>query len=262
MTLREQLDLTGRVALVTGSGSGIGRGIALALAEQGASVVINDIREEAAHESERVIRSEGRRVATTVADISRPDGAQAAVKACLSAFGRLDILVNNAGRQVIKDLATMEPDEWNALMNVNLKAAYLCSKYAIPALRVRRGTIVNISSVHARATLGAFAAYAASKAGLLGLTRGMALEYSSIGIRVNAVSPGTIDTPLLQEFFDSSSDPRQSRADFLKLHPIGRFGTPADIGNLIVFLASDAASFITGAEFVADGGMTISLRKE
>lgn len=262
MSLQDQLDLTGKVALVTGSGSGVGRGIAQTLVGQGAAVMINDVREEPAHETQRLISGGGGRTAIVISDISEPAGAEAAVDAVLSAFGRLDVLVNNAGKQIIKDLMDMESNEWEALMAVNLGAAYLCAKYAVPTLSDTRGSIINISSVHARATIGSFAAYAASKAGLLGLTRGMALQFAPIGIRVNAISPGTIDTPLLQQFFDTAADPEQRRSEFLKLHPIGRFGTPADIGNLVAFLASDAASFITGAEIVVDGGMTISLLKE
>ncbi|MGH9584679.1 MAG: SDR family NAD(P)-dependent oxidoreductase [Bryobacteraceae bacterium] len=260
--LRDQLDLTGKVALITGSGSGVGRGIARVLAGQGAAIVINDIREAAARETQRLLEQDDRRSAICISDISGSAGAQRAVETAVSAFGRLDVLVNNAGRQVIRNLAEIEPFEWRDLMAVNLDAAYLCTKYAILHLTAARGSIVNISSVHARATIGTFAAYAATKAALLGLTRGMALEYAPRGVRVNAISPGTIDTPLLQEFFDSSGNPEQARANLLKLHPIGRFGTPEDIGNLVAFLASNAASFITGAEFVVDGGLTAALLKE
>ncbi len=259
MSLREQLDFKGKAALITGAGSGLGRGIARTLAEQGAAVVINDIREEAARETERLISQDGSSAAAAIFDISDPAGAKAAVETALHAFGRLDVLVNNAGRQLIRDAADIEPEEWRGLMSVNLDAAYLCSKYAIPALTRTRGSIINVSSVHAQATIRTFAAYAASKAALLGLTRGMALECAPLGIRVNAISPGAIETPLLQEFFNASADPELARQEALKSEPIGRFGTPADIGNLVAFLASDAASFITGAEILIDGGMTVLL---
>ncbi|HLH00488.1 MAG TPA: SDR family oxidoreductase [Bryobacteraceae bacterium] len=140
-----------------------------------------------------------------------------------------------------------------------MKGVYLCSKSAIPLFGQNGGVIVNISSVHATATIEGFTAYAALKAGILGLTRALALECALRKIRVNAVSPGIIDTPLLQEFFNSFDDPAHARLNYLKFHTLGRFGTPRDIGKLVSFLASDDASFITGAEFIADGGMTACL---
>lgn len=251
--------LKDKVAIVTGAGSGIGRGIAECLAEDGARVVINDIKAEAAKETQRLLSSQGAAAAVAVADISTPAGAAETIEAGIRSFGRLDLLVNNAGRQGAKPMVELTPEEWDGILDVNLKGIFLCSKSAAPLLAKHRGAIVNISSVHARATIEGFAAYAASKAGILGLTRALALECAPLGVRVNAVSPGTIDTPLLQEFFDSFEDPAQARKDYLKFHPIGRFGTPRDIGKLVAFLASDDASFITGAEFVADGGMTACL---
>lgn len=250
-----------KVVVVTGAGSGIGRGIAECLAEEGAAVLINDIKPEAAKETQRLLTSQGAAATVLVSDIGTPAGAAEAIEAAIRAYGRLDLLVNNAGRQGNKPMTELDPQEWDAILNVNLKGIYLCAKCAIPFLAKNRGVIVNISSVHARATIEGFTAYAASKAGIVGFTRALALECAPMGIRVNAVSPGTIDTPLLQEFFDSFEDPAQARREYLKFHPIGRFGTPRDIGKLVSFLASDDASFITGAEFVADGGMTACLFK-
>lgn len=250
-----------KVVVVTGAGSGIGRGIAECLAEEGAAVLINDIKPETAKETQRLLTSQGAAATVLVSDIGTPAGAAEAIEAAIRAYGRLDLLVNNAGRQGNKPMTELDPQEWDAILNVNLKGIYLCAKCAIPFLAKNRGVIVNISSVHARATIEGFTAYAASKAGIVGFTRALALECAPMGIRVNAVSPGTIDTPLLQEFFDSFEDPAQARREYLKFHPIGRFGTPRDIGKLVSFLASDDASFITGAEFVADGGMTACLFK-
>jgi NAD(P)-dependent dehydrogenase (short-subunit alcohol dehydrogenase family) len=256
------MKLKNRVAIVTGAGSGVGRGIAECLAEEGAAVLINDIRQEAAEETQRLLLSQQARAAVVVSDIATPAGAAAIVEAAVRSYGRLDLLVNNAGRQLIKSAADLDPHEWDAILSVNLKGIYLCCKSGIPVLAQNGGVIVNIASVHATATIAGFSAYAASKAGILGLTRALALECAPMSVRVNAVSPGTIDTPLLQAFFDSFEDPKQARMEYLKFHPIGRFGTPRDIGKLVSFLASDDASFITGAEIIADGGMTASLFKQ
>ncbi len=256
------MKLDGRVAMVTGAGSGIGRGIAECLSEEGAAVLINDVKQQAAYETQGLLLSRGASAAVMVSDISTPAGAAKAIEAAVREYGRLDILVNNAGRQGNKPMVDLDPREWDGILDVNLKGIYLCSKWAVPHLAKGGGVIVNISSVHATATIEGFTAYAASKAGILGFTRALALECAPMGIRVNAVSPGTIDTPLLQEFFDSFEDPRQARAEYLKFHPIGRFGTPRDIGKLVAFLASDDASFITGSEFISDGGMTACLFKK
>jgi NAD(P)-dependent dehydrogenase (short-subunit alcohol dehydrogenase family) len=155
----------------------------------------------------------------------------------------------------------LEPEEWDIVLDVNLKGAYLCSRAALPFLAKQHGAIVNISSVHARATIEGFTSYAASKAGIIALTRAMAIECAPQGVRVNAVSPGTIDTPLLQAYFDSCPDPVRARSEFLKFHPIGRFGTPEDIGEMVAFLGSPQAGFVTGTEIIVDGGMTALLFK-
>lgn len=256
------MKLKGSVAIVTGAGSGIGRGIAKCLSEEGATVIVNDIKEEAAKETQALLLSRGAAASVVVSDISTPDGAADTIEAASREYGRLDLLVNNAGRQGNKPMVNLDPREWDSILNVNLRGIYLCSRSAIPLLAKKGGVIVNISSVHATATIEGFTAYAASKAGILGFTRALALECAPMGIRVNAVSPGTIDTPLLQEFFDSFEDPRQARAEYLKFHPVGRFGTPRDIGKLVAFLAGEDASFITGSEFIADGGMTACLFKK
>lgn len=252
----------GKVALVTGAGSGIGRGIATCLAEDGAFVVVNDIRHEAAEESKRILVAEGHRAEIVVSDIGIPEGAEQAINEAVRHGGRLDLLVNCAGRQIIKPIEELTPQDWDIVLDTNLKGAYLCAKAAVPHLATQGGAIVNISSVHARGTVEGFTAYAASKAGILALTRALAIECAPRGIRVNTVSPGTIDAPLLQEFFDSCPDPPRARSEFLKFHPIGRFGTPRDVGNLVAFLGSEEAGFITGTEVIADGGMTALLFKQ
>lgn len=251
-----------KVAIVTGAGSGIGRGIAECLAEEGALVVLNDIRGAAAEASKQLLTDKGYAVEASVADIGTEQGTVATVDAAIRFGGRLDLLVNCAGRQIIKRIEELSPQDWDTVLGVNLKGAYLCAKAALPFLAERRGSIVNICSVHARATVEGFTSYAASKAGILALTRALAIECGPRGVRVNAISPGTIDTPLLQDYFDSCPDPARARTEFLKFHPIGRFGTPRDIGEMVAYLGSDAAGFITGSEIVVDGGMTALLFKQ
>jgi NAD(P)-dependent dehydrogenase (short-subunit alcohol dehydrogenase family) len=251
-----------KVAVVTGAGSGIGRGIAVCLAEEGAFVILNDIRPEAAAESKRILLSEGHRVQAVISDISTPQGSAAAINEAIVSGGRLDLVVNCAGCQIIKRLENLEPEDWDIVLGVNLRGAFLCSKAALPHLAQTRGAIINISSVHARASIDGFIAYAASKAGIVALTRTMSIECAPRGVRVNTVSPGTIDTPLLQAYFDSCPDPEKARSEFLKFHPIGRFGTPRDIGEVVCFLGSEQAGFITGSEIIVDGGMTSLLFKQ
>ena len=250
---------TGRVAAVTGAGSGIGRGIAEFLAEEGAFVLLNDVRAEAADSSKKILTEKGFRSEIAVSDISTREGAEFMVNEALRHGERLDLLVNCAARQIIKPVEDLEVEEWDTVLNVNLKGAFLCSKAAFPFLSQQRGVIVNICSVHAQATVGGFASYAASKAGIVALTRAMAIEFAPKGVRVNAVSPGTIDTPLVQAYFDSCPDPVRARSEFLKFHPLGRFGTPRDIAEMVAFLGSQQAGFITGTEIVVDGGMTALL---
>jgi NAD(P)-dependent dehydrogenase (short-subunit alcohol dehydrogenase family) len=171
------------------------------------------------------------------------------VAAAIANCGRLDIVVNNAGTQIVKLTTLLDTAEWEHMMGVNL---------AIPYLARQGGVIVNIASVHAHATSADCAGYAASKAGMLGLTRGLALQRGPVGIRVNAVTPGTIETPLLLSYVESCSDPPAMRRQMLSMQPVGRLATPGDIGALVAFLASDGAAFITG-EIMIDGGMTAAL---
>jgi len=251
-----------KVAVVTGAGSGVGRGIAECLAEDGAFVIVNDIRQDAAEESRRILAGKGYRAEIAVSDISTPPGAELIVNEAIRCGGRIDLLVNCAGRQIIKRLEELQPEEWDIVLDVNLKAAYLCTKAALPFLSEQRGAVINICSVHARATIEGFTCYAASKAGILALTRAMAIECAPRGVRVNAISPGTIDTPLLQAYFDSCPDPVRARTEFRKFHPIGRFGTPQDIGQMVSFLGSSEAGFVAGTEIIVDGGMTALLFRQ
>jgi NAD(P)-dependent dehydrogenase (short-subunit alcohol dehydrogenase family) len=248
-----------RVALVTGGAMGIGRGIVEAFVAEGAAVAVADIDGVAAGSVADIARGAGGRALATIGDVSRNDDAARMVAETLAAFGRLDILVNNAGIQPPNSYRRIEdtPEEmWDRILGVNLKSVFLMSRAAIPAMReAGGGVIVNIASVQGLQSMPRVAAYAASKGGMLSLTRSMALDYAPEGIRVVAICPGTIDTEMVRTAARAEAgDEAETIRRYGSAHPLGRIGTPADIGAATVFLASDRASFITGEYLCVDGG--------
>jgi NAD(P)-dependent dehydrogenase (short-subunit alcohol dehydrogenase family) len=253
-------EFSGRTAIVTGGALGIGRGIARVLAREGASVVIADIDEAAAGELAAEITKLGGQALAMRTDVSSAADAEAAAKATIARFGRLDILVNNAGIQPIDGYFAVDemPEAlWDRIVSVNLKGVFLMSKSAIPAMRESGGgVIVNIASVQGLQSAPKVPAYAASKAGVLSLTRNMALDYAAERIRVVAICPGTIESEMVLTSARSLGGDIQERlVEFGKVHPIGRLGMPEDIGNAVAYLASDRASFITGEYLCVDGGL-------
>ena len=248
------MDFSGRAVLVTGAAKGIGRGIAERFAEAGAAVAILDLDGEGA----RSVASALPRAIAVEGDVASEADANRAVAETVAAFGGLDTLVNNAGIELNGTVVDMPPDEWDRQIAVNLRSAYLFSRAAIPHMRGRGGTILHISSVHSFVSWPDCPAYDASKAGLVGLTRAMALDHGRDGIRVNVICPGYIRTPLLEERMRSQPDPAKAIDTIIAAHPVGRMGTPRDIAEACLFLASDAASFITGIVLVIDGGMTLA----
>ncbi len=249
------MEFDGRVAIVTGGASGIGAACVAALVGAGARVTVADIQEQAGHA--QAARRGADRARFIRTDVSRAADAERCVAATLDAFGRVDIVVINAGIFVYKPLHEFSEAEWDLVLDVNLKGVFLMSKFAIPHLiATGGGSIVNISSVHAGATAAKVASYAASKAGMLGLTRGMALDYGADKLRVNAIMPGAIDTPLSRRnAIEAGVAAEDIEASWASLSPLGRHGLPEDIANMVVYLCGDGARFITGSAFAVDGGL-------
>lgn len=249
--------LQNRVAIVTGAGRGIGQAIALKLAQEGASVTIAEVDVLTGETSANELKAAGYKALFTPADITREEQVRSMVEQTVAAFGKVDILVNNAGKNFYYDATQMTEAEWDNAMNVDLKGAWLCCKHSIPEMvKAGGGAVVNISSLHARMTFPGFFPYAAAKAGLVGLTRNLALDWGKHNIRVNAICPGWVNTALAQEWLSMQPEPEEVWEGVLKIHPLGRVGTPEDIANFVAYIASDEAAFITGAELYIDGGLS------
>ena len=249
--------LKGNSAFVTGAGQGIGRGIAEQLAANGASVTIAEINEETGRSSADEMCQAGHQAQFVKVDIRSEDDIKAGIASHMERFGMLDIVVNNAGQNQHFDASQMSVEEWERSMSLNLRGAWLCCKHALPIMAERGGgVIINIASVHATMTAYNFFPYNVAKSGILGLTRSIALDWGHHNIRAVAVSPGWVRTQPAIDFLEQADDPAAEEERVKALHPLRRIGEPADIGQLVAFLASDEASYITGTEIVIDGGIT------
>ena len=251
--------LQGRAALITGAGSGIGRATAELFASEGASVAILDRDASAAEATASAISSTGAEAHPVVADVSQPGEISTAVDRSARLLGRLDILYNNAGVGSTGSVQDTTEEDWDRCFAVNVKGTYLTSQGAIPHLEAAGGgSIINQASVAALVGIRGFAAYCAAKGAVVSLTRAMAIDLAPMGIRVNVLCPGTVYTPLMEPLMRERGGGSIERGLEITAakYPIGRIGTPMEIANAALFLASDDAGFVTGAAFTVDGGMT------
>jgi NAD(P)-dependent dehydrogenase (short-subunit alcohol dehydrogenase family) len=255
--------LENKVVIVTGGARGIGRAVVEQSRREGATVVSLD--KDASGGASAAAEWAGSASASKApvptfisADVTRESDVSRAVGEVLARHGRVDVLVNNAGVNAYADAASMTEAEWDAVFAVDLKGAWLCAKHVLPGMRERKsGSIVNISSIHATLTIAGMFPYAAAKSGLIGLTRSLALDCARDGIRVNAVSPGWTRTHLIEEWFKLQPDPAEAEASIMRVHPMGRIASTEEIANVVVFVASDEASAMTGASVPVDCGLGV-----
>jgi NAD(P)-dependent dehydrogenase (short-subunit alcohol dehydrogenase family) len=258
MTTRSNGSFAGKVAFVTGGGGGIGRAAALAFARAGANVAVADVSEKDNQETAGLVEQHGGRALAVRCDVTKVDDVRLALDKTAQSFGRLDFAFNNAGIEPKNPAPTAEYslDEWERIIEIDLRGVFLCMKYEIPLILKHGdgGAIVNTSSGAGVIGIKGSPAYTAAKHGVIGLTRAAALDYAAQNIRINAVCPGYINTPMMDRFTGGTE---AGRAKVISEEPIGRMGRPEEIGEAVVFLCSESAGFVVGSAIVIDGGQTI-----
>jgi meso-butanediol dehydrogenase / (S,S)-butanediol dehydrogenase / diacetyl reductase len=251
------MKLAGKVALVTGAGSGIGQAIALLFAAEGARVGVADFSEAGGNATVSQIRAAGGDAEFFRVDVSRSAEVKATVDGVLQRWGQLDILCNNAGIGVAATVVETAEEDWDRTLAVDLKGVFLGCKYAIPPMIAHGGgVIVNTASVAGQVGVLNRAAYCAAKAGVVGLTKSVAVDYVGQNIRINAICPGTVDSPWIQKILSAQPDPVAERQRMVERQPMGRMGEPAEIARAALYLACDDSAFVTGTALVIDGGLT------
>lgn len=249
-------DFNGMTVIVTGSGAGMGREAAKLFAQMGANVVVNSLSLSAQETCSEIIAAGGSAVFVQ-ADVGQEADCRRLIDAALAAYGRIDVLVNAAGIVVDGSVETALMEDWDRSMNTNVKSVFMLSRFAMPYLRETKGSIVNVASVVAIKGVKNRAIYSATKGAMIALSQSMAAEYVSEGIRINCVSPGTVLSPSLQGRIDKTDDPAAALNNFVSRQPMGRLGTSDEVAKAIVFAAGQGIGFMTGANIVVDGGMTI-----
>jgi NAD(P)-dependent dehydrogenase (short-subunit alcohol dehydrogenase family) len=248
--------LEGKVAIITGGGRGIGAAISSRFAAEGARVVIAQRTEATAHEHAESIIAAGGQAIAIATDVAEREQIDALVARTAELLGPPDILVNNAGIFVTNDPLELTPEEWQRCMSVDVEAAWWASRAVLPHMIDRGGAILNVASTHSYLIVPGCFPYPVAKHALIGLTRALAAEYASRGVRINAIAPAYIDTDMVTGHFDSTNDPAAERDRVGGLHPIGRIGQPEEVAGPALFLASDDASFVSGEVLMVDGGIT------
>jgi NAD(P)-dependent dehydrogenase (short-subunit alcohol dehydrogenase family) len=250
--------LQDKVILITGSGSGIGKSTALLFAKEGATVIVNDLQLDKGEETAEEIRSAGGKALFLPADVTNPDSVKPMVDRIIAEYGRIDVLFNNAGISGVGALHEIEPEQWDKVVNVNIRGVYVPSKYVLPhMMEARQGSIINMSSCVAEIGLARRALYAATKGAVLSLTKSMQVDYAEYGIRVNALLPGTILTPFVENYLRTGyDDPEKAIASIKTRQLSGDLGRPEDVAKAALFLASDDSKFMMGSPLYIDGGVT------
>jgi len=248
------MKLLNKIVVVTGAGSGIGRACAIEFAKAGAKVILADINLQGAEETAKQIEAEKGTALAFKTDVSNPEAVKKLMDFTIKTYSRIDALVNNAAIQVNKTVEDITFEEWNLQMSINVGGIFLTSKYFLPYLRETKGCIVNMSSVNSYFVEPMCAGYCATKAAIVGLTKAMAIDHGHEGVRVNCICPGYIDAGLAEGYFQIQPNPAKARNEAAKLHALWRIGQPEEVAKVAVFLASDDASFMTGAAVVVDGG--------
>src|SRR5437660_9545752 len=255
--MSEKKGFAGKVAFVTGAANGIGRAAALAFAREGVSVVVADVSEPGNQETVRLIEGQGGRAVAVRCDVTRAEDVKAALDKTVETFGRLDFAFNNAGveQKKLAPTAELDAEEWDRIMDIDLRGVFLCMKHEIPLILKQGGrAIVNTSSGAGVIGIKGNPAYTAAKHGVIGITRSAALDYAARNVRVNAVCPGYIDTPMMGRFTGGTSE---GRAKVIAEEPVGRMAKPEEIAAAVIWLCSDAAAFMVGHAMVMDGGQTV-----
>ena len=249
-------DFKDMTVIVTGSGAGMGREAAKLFAQLGANVVVNSLSASAQGTCDEIIAAGGSALFVQ-ADVSQEEDCRRLIAAAAERFGRIDVLVNAAGVVADGSVETANMDDWDRCMNTNVKSVFMLSRFAMPYLRETKGSIVNVASVVAIKGVKNRAIYSATKGAMIALSQSMAAEYVAEGIRINCVSPGTVLSPSLQGRIDRTDDPQAALANFVARQPLGRLGESEEVAKAIVFAAGQGIGFMTGANIVVDGGMTI-----